>query len=66
MSKGALQTYETYIDELKRSDRLVRDDEELRAVLDKEKGWIDGKGKFASPHDVKKHHSGVERKVSFS
>ncbi len=66
MSNGALRIYETYIDELKRSDRLVQEDEELCAVLLKEKEWIEGNGKLASPRDVKKHRLGVERKVSFS
>ncbi len=64
-SKGALRIYETFIDELKRSDRLVQEDEELCVVLLKEKEWIDGNGTFASPHDVKKHRSAIERKVSF-
>ncbi len=65
-SKGALRIYETLIDELKRSDRLVQEDEELCVVLLKEKEWIEGNGKFASPHDVKNHRSDIERKVSFS
>ncbi len=64
-SKGALRTYEAFIDELKRSDRLFQEDEEFCAVLLKEKDWIERNGKFASPHDVKKHRSDIERKVSF-
>ncbi len=65
-SKGALRTYEAFIDELKRSDRLFQEDEELCAVLLKAKEWIEGNGKFASPHDVKEHRSDIKRKVSFS
>ncbi len=64
-SKGALQTYETYINELKRSDRLVQEDEELCTVLLNEKDWIKGKDKFASSHDVKKRRADIDRKVSF-
>ncbi len=65
-SKGALRTYEAFINELKRSDRLFQEDEKICAVLLKAKEWIEGNGKFASPHDVKKHRSDIERKVSFS
>ncbi len=65
-SKRALRIYETFIDELKRSDRLFQEDEEFCAVLLKEKDWIEGNGQVASPHDVKKHRSDIERKVSSS
>ncbi len=41
-SRGALRIYETFIDELNRSDRLVQEDEELCAALFKEEEWIKG------------------------
>ncbi len=64
-TKKAPRTYEAFIDKLCESDRLVQDDEKLLTILRKEKKWIEGAGKYASPENVDSHRSGIERQVSF-